>query len=61
MEEKRFTRDMQNAKLGGVCAGIARYFDIDVTIVRILWVLAVLFGGCGILAYLVCWIIMPEE
>ena len=60
MDKKRLVRDMENAKLGGVCAGIANYFEIDVTLVRLLWVLLVLFAGTGVLAYFICWIIMPE-
>ena len=45
--------------IGGVCAGIADYLDTDPTIIRILWVLFVFCAGGGILAYLLCWIIMP--
>jgi len=47
--------------LGGVCGGLAEYFDVDVTIVRLLWVLAFFAGGAGVLAYLVGWIIIPQE
>jgi phage shock protein C len=35
--------------------------DLDPTLVRILWVMLVIFGGCGILGYIIAWIIMPEE
>lgn len=59
----RLTRPMQEAKIGGVCAGFARYFGVDVTLVRILWlaltVLPVPF--CGVIAYIVCWIVMPKD
>lgn len=54
-------RPRDNRKIAGVCAGVAEYFDLDVTLVRVLWLLVVLFGGCGILAYIVCWIVMPNE
>jgi phage shock protein PspC (stress-responsive transcriptional regulator) len=47
--------------IGGVCAGIADYLDIDPTIVRLLAVAAVLFGGSGILAYIIAWVVIPEE
>jgi len=47
-------------KIAGVCAGFAQYFDIDVTIVRVVWLLVALFGGGGVLAYIIAWIIMPE-
>ena len=40
---------------------MAEYFGIDPTLVRIIWLLFVLFGGCGLLAYLICWILMPNE
>ncbi|MGD0296907.1 MAG: PspC domain-containing protein [Bryobacteraceae bacterium] len=59
----RLSRPMNEAKLGGVCAGFARYFGLDVTLVRILWlaltVLPVPF--CGVIAYIVCWIVMPKD
>jgi len=47
--------------IAGVCAGIAEYFGIDPTVVRIGWVVFCLLGGSGVLAYLVCAILMPEE
>lgn len=47
--------------IGGVSGGIAEYFEIDPTIVRILFVLAVFFGGGGIIAYIILWIIVPEK
>ncbi len=46
--------------IGGVCAGIGEYFDVDPTVVRLLCVLAVLMGGAGIVAYLAAWIIIPQ-
>ena len=55
----RLTRDLQHAKIGGVCAGIANYFSIDVSIVRIGWVIFTLAGGAGLLAYLICWVVVP--
>jgi phage shock protein C len=57
---KRLVRSTNDRKLAGVCAGIADYFDLDVTIVRVLWVLAVLFAGTGVLAYGVLWVAVPE-
>lgn len=47
--------------LGGVCHGIADYFQLDPTLVRILWVIFTFLGGAGILAYIICWIIIPES
>ena len=48
-------------KIAGVCAGFAEYFDLDVTVVRVVWLIVALFGGGGILAYIIAWIVMPEE
>jgi len=54
-------RSVRNKKIAGVCGGFANYFGMDVTLVRVLWLLTVLCVGTGILAYIVCWIIMPVE
>ena len=51
---------MADRKIAGVAAGIADYLDIDVTLVRVLWLLAALIGGTGFLAYIVLWIALPE-
>ncbi len=58
---KRLTRSTTNRTIAGVCAGIAEYFEIDPTLVRVGWVLLSLFGGTGVLAYIVCALIIPEE
>lgn len=61
VERRPFTRLSGDKKIAGVCAGVARYFDLDVTIVRAVWLLCVLLGGCGLIAYVVLWIVMPLE
>ena len=58
---KQLYRSRANRKIAGVCAGFAEYLDLDPTLVRILWVMLVIFGGCGLLGYIIAWIIMPEE
>ncbi|MBQ8981535.1 MAG: PspC domain-containing protein [Eubacterium sp.] len=58
---KKLYCDKKNAKISGVCAGIAKYFDIDPTIIRIIWVAVTLFGGSGIVAYIICALVMPDE
>ncbi|MCR5401842.1 MAG: PspC domain-containing protein [Treponema sp.] len=58
--EKKLYRS-KDKKIAGVCSGIAEYFDIDPTIVRILWVLFVLAGGSGILIYIIMAFIVPEK
>ena len=50
-----------NKVIAGVCGGLAEYLNIDPTIVRLVWVLATLFVGCGILAYIIALIIMPQQ
>ena len=47
--------------IGGVCAGIAEYFEIDPTLVRLLWVLFIFGMGTGLLAYFILWIIVPRK
>jgi phage shock protein PspC (stress-responsive transcriptional regulator) len=47
--------------LGGVCGGLAVYFNVDPTLVRVLWVVMTVFFGVGILAYLILWVVMPLE
>lgn len=47
--------------IGGVCGGLAKYFDIDPTIVRVLFVVSIFLGGGGIIAYIILWIVVPEE
>ena len=60
--EKRLSRPREGKKIAGVCAGVARYLDLDVTLVRILWVLVTIFPPIpGLVAYIVCWIAMPED
>ena len=57
---KKLTRSRTDRKLAGVCGGIAEFFDVDVTVIRILWVLATFLSGSGLLAYIICALLMPE-
>ncbi len=59
--EKKLYRETKDRVLGGVAAGLARYLEIDVTWVRILFILVTIFGGSGFLVYLVLWIAIPEK
>ena len=61
MMEKKLYKSTNNKKLCGVCAGIAKYFSIDATLVRLGLVAFCLLGGSGILAYIIFAIVMPEE
>lgn len=58
---KKLYKDRKNEKLCGVCAGIAKYFSIDVTLVRLGLVAFCVLGGSGVLAYIVCAIVIPDE
>lgn len=58
---KQLYKDKANRKLCGVCSGIARYFSIDPTLIRLGWVAFSLLGGSGLLGYIICAIIIPEE
>jgi phage shock protein C len=57
----QFVRSKSDKMIAGVCGGIARYFNIDPAIVRLLFVLSVFLGGVSPLVYVVLWIVMPEE
>lgn len=57
---KRFYLSNTEKKIGGVCGGLAEYFNIDVTFVRLLFVIGVFFGGLTIIAYIVLWMIAPR-
>ena len=57
---RRLVRNMTDRKLGGVCAGLAEYLEMDVSLVRVLAAVSVIFYGLGVVAYLVAWIVIPE-
>jgi phage shock protein C len=59
---RKLVRPRQGRKIAGVCLAVADYFGIDVTIVRLLWIVALIPGGIpGILPYVICWIVIPSE
>ena len=59
--KKKLYRSRNDKKLSGVCAGFAQYLGIDPTIVRLLFVFFVLWAGTGLLAYIICALVIPEE
>ena len=61
MNEKKLYKSSTDKKLAGVCGGIAEYFNIDSTLVRLGWGLFSLLGGSGLLAYIIAAIIMPDR
>ena len=58
---KRLYLSSTNKKIAGVCGGIAEYFNIDATIVRLIWLIAIFAYGTGLLAYGICWIVIPKR
>ncbi len=59
---EKLTRSRSERMLGGVCGGVARNLDVDVTLMRLIWVLVTLMaGGLGLVAYLVLWLVVPDE
>lgn len=61
MEKKRLYRSASSCMLAGVCGGVAEYFDIDPTLVRLGWVILTCIGLSGIFAYIIAAIIIPKE
>ncbi len=61
MTDKKLYRSATDKKIAGVCGGVAEYFGIDSTIVRLLLVAFVIMGGAGVLAYIIAWLVMPER
>ena len=59
-KNKRLYKSNVNKKLAGVCGGIAEYFEIDPTLVRLGWVLFTCLGGSGLLAYIICALVIPD-
>ena len=60
MDEKRLTRSTSERMIAGVAGGLAQYFNMDPTLIRILFVLFGLAGGPGLVVYLIMWLVMPE-
>jgi phage shock protein C len=56
---KRLARSTTDKKIAGVCGGLATYFDLDATVVRLIWLLLLLFAGTGFWAYIILWIALP--
>lgn len=58
---KKLYRSTLDKMIGGVAGGLAEYFDIDATLVRVLFVVVVFLGGGGIIAYIILWIVVPQK
>jgi phage shock protein PspC (stress-responsive transcriptional regulator) len=58
---KRLYRSRRSRLLGGVAGGLAEYFDFDPSLMRLFWIIAGIMLGGGVIAYIIAWIIIPEE
>ncbi len=62
LARRRLVRPRADRKIAGVCSGFSEYFDLDVALVRVMWLIIALFsGGMAAIAYVVAWIVIPEE
>jgi phage shock protein C len=59
-EPRKLYRSRNRRMVAGVCGGLADYFDIDPTVIRVLFLILAVFGGSGLVVYLVMWIIVPD-
>ena len=58
---ERLMRDMQHKKIAGVCAGLARYFNVDPVLVRLMFLVLAFSTGIGFIGYIIGWIVMPKD
>jgi len=61
MENKRLRRSRDGKMLGGICSGLGKYLGIDPVVVRLVFAVSALWAGCSLFAYLVMWLVIPEE
>ncbi|MDE6110629.1 MAG: PspC domain-containing protein [Eubacterium sp.] len=58
---KRLYKDPSNKMICGVCSGLANYLNVDPTVIRLLWAIAIVFVGAGLWIYLICALVIPED
>ena len=59
--QKKLYRDLENKRIAGVCAGVGNYFDLDPVLIRVIWALCCALAGTGLLAYIICAIVIPSD
>jgi phage shock protein C len=59
--DKKLYKSNTDKRIAGVCGGMAEYFNLDSTLIRVAWIMFCLLGGSGILAYILCAIVMPNK
>jgi phage shock protein C len=60
-EPRKLYRSRSQRMLAGVCGGLAEYFNVDATLIRVLFLVLAVFGGTGLVIYVVMWLIVPDE
>jgi phage shock protein PspC (stress-responsive transcriptional regulator) len=60
-QTRKLYRSRTDRKLAGVCGGLAQYFNLDATLIRVLFIVLAVLGGAGLVIYLAMWIIVPNE
>jgi len=60
-QARQLARSMYDKKIAGVCSGFAHYFDCDVTLMRVIWLILAFGTGLGFIGYLIAWIAMPKD
>lgn len=60
-DKRKLYRDTDNKQIFGVCSGLGDYFSLDVTLIRVLWVISVLFAGTGLLLYIILAIVIEPK
>ena len=58
---RRLTRSTAYRRIAGVCGGLAKYLSVDPTVLRIIFLITAIFGGIGLWAYLIIWLVAPED
>jgi phage shock protein PspC (stress-responsive transcriptional regulator) len=58
---RKIYRSTTDKKIAGVCGGMAEYFDVDSSLIRAAWLILLLCAGSGLLAYIICWIVIPKK
>jgi phage shock protein PspC (stress-responsive transcriptional regulator) len=61
VQANQLRRDKRNKRIGGVCAGFARYFGVDIVLMRVLWLVIAFATGVGFLVYLAAWVAIPSD
>ncbi|HTF41020.1 MAG TPA: PspC domain-containing protein [Propionibacteriaceae bacterium] len=59
-EPRKLYRSRTQRMVAGVCGGLAEYFNVDTTVIRVLFLVITLFGGAGLVVYVVMWILVPD-